>query len=99
MNSQVLAVSSDKRRRNFSFSLGQPLGFSICQSAALKARFISKPESSRAFSAHIRSNQKTPGALPQVRHGESVLWRTGNETAPSALNTYASAEANVALIV
>src|SRR5206468_3113014 len=21
----------------------------------------------------------SPGALPQVRHGESVLWRTGNE--------------------
>jgi hypothetical protein len=95
MNSKVVAVSSDKRRRrNFSFSLGQPRKLS-----GLKARFISKPESSRAFSAHIRSNQKNPRALPQVRHGESVLWRTGNDTAPSALNTYASAEANAALIV
>ena len=85
MNSKVVAVSSDKRRRrNFSFSLGQPRKLS-----GLKARFISKPESSRAFSAHIRSNQKNPRALPQA----------GNDTAPSALNTYASAEANAALIV
>jgi len=101
MNSQMLAVSSDKRlRRNFSFSLGQRPRFSqIRKSVALKARFISKPELSRAFSAHIRSNQKNPRALPQVRHGESVLWRTGNDTAPSALNTYASADANVALII
>jgi hypothetical protein len=26
------------------------------------------------------------GRLPQVRHGESVLWRTGNDYAPLALN-------------
>ena len=26
-----------------------------------------------------------PGALPQVRHGESVLWRTTDESAPLAL--------------
>jgi len=81
----MLVVSSDKRRRrNFSFSLGQPRKLS-----GLQARFISKPESSRAFSAHIRSNQKNPGVLPQA----------GNDTAPSVLNTYASGEANVALIV
>jgi len=91
MNSHMVGVSSDKRRRrNFSFSLGPRPRFSqIRQSVALKARFISKPESSRAFSAHIRSNQKNPRALPQA----------GNDTAPSALNTYASAEANAALIV
>src|SRR5437667_1153948 len=29
-----------------------------------------------------------PGALPQVRHGESVLWRIGMNDAPLALNTY-----------
>ena len=91
MNSHMVGVSSDKRRRrNFSFNLGQRPRFSqIRQSAALKARFISKPESSRAFSAHIPSNQKNPRALPQG----------GNDTAPLALNTYASGEANVALIV
>jgi hypothetical protein len=91
MNSKVVAVSSDKRRRrNFSFSLGQRPRFShIRQSAALKARFTPKPESSRAFSAHIRSNQQNPRALPQA----------GNDTAPSALNTYASADPNVALII
>ena len=91
MNSKVVSVSSDKRRRrNFSFSLGQRPRFSqIRQSAALKARFISKPESSRAFSAHTFSNQKNPRALPQA----------GNDAAPSALSTYASGEANVALII
>jgi hypothetical protein len=27
----------------------------------------------------VEINEVTPGALPQVRHGESVLWRTGGE--------------------
>jgi hypothetical protein len=36
----------------------------------------------RAFSAGGLSSSKNPGALPQVRHGESVLWRTNDETAP-----------------
>jgi hypothetical protein len=29
---------------------------------------------------------RIPGALPQVRHGESVLWRTSDERAPLALS-------------
>ena len=39
----------------------------------------------RAFSAGGISSSAESWALPQVRHGESVLWRTSNETAPSAL--------------
>src|SRR6266478_9473185 len=30
------------------------------------------------------SNRANPGASPQVRHGESVLWRTGDNIAPLA---------------
>jgi aminopeptidase N len=33
----------------------------------------------RAFSAHAFGGTMNPGAVPQVRHGESVLWRTGGE--------------------
>ena len=39
-----------------------------------------------------------PGALPQVRHGESVLWRTGAEhVAPLALHTYRKERREMAL--
>jgi len=41
--------------------------------------------SAEVFLVHI------PGALPQVRHGESVLWRTVLSGAPLALKTYAQA--------
>src|SRR5882724_742742 len=40
------------------------------------------PEVNRAFSAAVWVSSN-PGALPQVRHGESVLWRTANECAPN----------------
>jgi hypothetical protein len=40
---------------------------------ALKARV--NPAMNRAFSARV-SIHRFPGALPQVHHGESVLWRT-----------------------
>jgi hypothetical protein len=41
---------------------------------ALKAR-LSSGRVERAFSAGVL-HFHNPGALPQVRHGESVLWRT-----------------------
>jgi hypothetical protein len=44
------------------------------------------PEVNRAFSAEVLLIH-SPGALPQVRHGESVLWRTDLTRAPLALNT------------
>ena len=47
-------------------------------------------EVNRAFSAGGFFNFMNPGALPQVRHGESVLWRTNNEKAPSALRNLGS---------
>ena len=37
------------------------------------------PRVNRAFSAHAFGGIMNLGALPQVRHGESVLWRTGGE--------------------
>ena len=43
---------------------------------ALKARFNSLMN--RALALKLESTI-FPGALPQVRHGESVLWRTGDE--------------------
>src|SRR6266568_2925441 len=45
------------------------------------------PEVNRAFSAGGLFCPTNPGALPQVRHGESVLWRTNDETAPLARRT------------
>jgi hypothetical protein len=36
-------------------------------------------EVNRAFSAWLSGDNRIPGALPQVRHGESVLWRTSTE--------------------
>src|SRR6266487_1567560 len=55
---------------------------------ALKARLIDLGFGmNRAFSADGFVIITNPGVVPQVRHGESVLWRTGCELAPLALNT------------
>ncbi|MEY2487354.1 MAG: hypothetical protein QOH39_3002 [Verrucomicrobiota bacterium] len=68
----------ERRRRNFTCSLGQRPGFlRIKQRVALKARFIFKPESSRAFSA-LFLWIKDPGALPQAN----------GDMAPSAPNPF-----------
>ena len=48
------------------------------------------PKVNRAFSAGGLSSSTNPGALPQVRHGESVLWRTNDETAPFGAKQTAS---------
>src|ERR1700730_14323023 len=39
----------------------------------MKAQFKSREEVSRAFSADVFSCSMNPRAMPQVRHGESVL--------------------------
>ena len=65
-------------------SLGhRPREFSHPYGQALKARFSCRTWK-RTFSGGGFCSTD-PGASPQVRHGESVLWRTGNETAPLAL--------------
>jgi hypothetical protein len=48
------------------------------------------PKVNRAFSAGGLSSSTNPGALPRVRHGESVLWRTNDETAPFGAKQTAS---------
>ncbi len=44
----------------------------------------------RAFSATFLWGSANPGALPQVRHGESVLWRTKREGCAFGANAHAS---------
>ena len=76
----------EHRSCNSIFSLGQRPGISKIQtSAALKARFNSNANPSRAFSARIFSNQKNPGTMPQA----------SNEVAPLALHAHGNDKANI----
>ena len=43
------------------------------------------------------SNRANPGASPQVRHGESVLWRTGANIAPLARHISKAMRGRIAL--
>ena len=79
----------ERRRRDFSCSVGQrPRFLRIKKRVAQKARFISKPASSRAFSA-LSLCINDPAALPQAN----------NDIAPSALNTLGEREASIVRII